>query len=258
MPTGTTQRLKDQTALVTGGSRGIGRGIVQAFAAEGARVALVYRGSKEAADALVQEIARAGGTALAVQADVADLAAVEACVQQVEEGLGPVDVLVNNAGVIHDDLFVRLEPEAWQRVLMTNLGGTYNFCRALAYPMMRRRKGRIINISSVAAEHVNMGQTNYAASKGAINAFTRALAVELASRGVTVNAIAPGFIETDMSAAVRNKAGDLINKFIPMRRIGTPEDIARVAVFLASADSAYITGQVITVDGGLSLGAVGG
>jgi 3-oxoacyl-[acyl-carrier protein] reductase len=258
MPTGTAQRLKDQTALVTGGSRGIGRGIVQAFAAEGGRVALVYRGNKEAADALVEEIARSGGTALAFQADVADLAAVEACVKRVEEALGPVDVLVNNAGVIHDDLFVRLEPEAWQRVLATNLGGTYNFCKALAYPMMRRRKGRIINVSSVAAEHVNMGQTNYAASKGAINAFTRALAVELASRGVTVNAIAPGFIETDMSAAVRNKAGEQINRFIPMRRVGTPEDIARVAIFLASADSAYITGQVITVDGGLSLGAVGG
>ena len=121
--------------------------------------------------------------------------------------------------------------------------------------MMQQRRGRIINISSVAAEHVNLGQTNYAASKGAINAFTRALAVELASRGVTVNAIAPGFIETDMSEAVRNKAGDIIKKMIPMRRIGTPEDIARVAVFLASADSGYITGQVLTVDGGLSLGA---
>jgi 3-oxoacyl-[acyl-carrier protein] reductase len=133
----------------------------------------------------------------------------------------------------------------------------YNFCRALAFPMMRRRSGRIINLSSVAAEYVNPGQTNYAASKGAINAFTRALAVELASRGVTVNAIAPGFIETDMSAAVRNKAGDRIQKHIPMRRIGVPEDIARVAVFLASADSAYMTGQVLTVDGGLSLGSGG-
>jgi 3-oxoacyl-[acyl-carrier protein] reductase len=141
-------------------------------------------------------------------------------------------------------------------VISTNLGGTYHFCRAVAYPMMRKRSGRIINISSVAATHVNMGQTNYAASKGAINSFTRALAVELASRGVTVNAIAPGFIETDMSAAVRNKAGDSIKKFIPMKRIGAPEDIAKVAVFLAGDDSSYITGQVITVDGGLSLGAV--
>jgi 3-oxoacyl-[acyl-carrier protein] reductase len=249
-------RLKDRTALVTGGSRGIGRGIAQAFVAEGARVAIVYRGSQSAAEELVGALTGAGRTARAYQADVTDLAAVEACVKKVEEELGPIDILVNNAGVIHDDLFVRLEPEHWNVVLATNLGGTYNFCRAVAYPMMRRRSGRIINVSSVAAEHVNLGQTNYAASKGAINSFTRALAVELASRGVTVNAIAPGFIETDMSAAVRNKAGDLIKKMIPMKRIGTPEDIARVGVFLASADSAYVTGQVITVDGGLSLGAV--
>src|SRR5205085_10457458 len=170
--------------------------------------------------------------------------------------LGPVDILVNNAGVIHDDLFIRLEPEHWNKVMQTNLGGVYNFCRAVAYGMLRRRKGRIINVSSVAATHVNPGQTNYAASKGAINSFTRALAVELAGRNVTVNAIAPGFIDTDMSAAVRNKAGDLIKKVIPMKRVGTPEDIARVAVFLAGPDSAYMTGQILTVDGGLSLGAV--
>jgi 3-oxoacyl-[acyl-carrier protein] reductase len=252
-------RLQGQVALVTGGSRGIGRAIVKAFAAEGAKVAIVYRGNKEAADSLAQEVTQAGGTALALQADVTDATAAQRCVEQVESQLGPVDVLVNNAGVIHDDLFVRLEPEDWQAVLQTNLGGTYNFCRAVAYPMMKRRQGRIINISSIAAEHVNQGQTNYAASKGAINAFTRALAVELASRNVTVNAIAPGFIATDMSAAIRNKAGDLIEKkMIPMRRMGQPEDVAKVAVFLASADSAYITGQVLTVDGGLSLGAVAG
>ena len=152
-----------------------------------------------------------------------------------------------------DDLFVRLEPADWNAVLQTNLGGTYNFCRAAAYTMMKQRRGRIINVSSVAAEYVNMGQTNYAASKGAINSFTRALAVELASRNVTVNAIAPGFIETDMSEAVRNKAGDLIKKFIPMRRVGQPDDVARVAVFLASADSAYVTGQVLSVSGGLTM-----
>jgi 3-oxoacyl-[acyl-carrier protein] reductase len=252
-------RLQGKVALVTGGSRGIGRAIVKAFAAEGAKVAVVFRGSKEAADALIQEVREAGGTALAVQTDVTDSAVVQRCVETVEKELGPVEILVNNAGVIHDDLFVRMEPESWQTVLQTNLGGTYNFCRAVAYPMMKRRWGRIINVSSIAAEHVNQGQTNYAASKGAINAFTRALAVELASRNVTVNAIAPGFIETDMSAAIRNKAGDLIEKkMIPMKRIGRPDDIARVAVFLASADSDYITGQVLTVDGGLSLGAVAG
>ena len=138
------------------------------------------------------------------------------------EGLGPVDILVNNAGIIHDDLFVRMEPDDWNKVHRRRTwAGRINFCQAVAYAMMRQRHGRIINISSVAAEHVNPGQTNYAASKGAINAFTRALAVELASRGVTVNAIAPGFIETDMSEAVRNKAGDLIKKMIPMKRLGT-------------------------------------
>jgi 3-oxoacyl-[acyl-carrier protein] reductase len=249
-------KLQDRVAIVTGGSRGIGRAIVKALALEGARVALVYRGSKEAADATVKEVAQAGGTAVAHQADVADRNAVQQCAEAVEQQWGPVNILVNNAGVIHDDLFVRLEPDDWDRVLATNLGGTYNFCRAVAYGMMKQRRGRIINVSSVAAEHVNMGQTNYAASKGAVNSFTRALAVELAGRGVTVNAVAPGFIETDMSAAVRNKAGDLIEKkYIPMKRIGKPEEIAQVVVFLASDDAAYITGQVLTVDGGLSLGS---
>jgi 3-oxoacyl-[acyl-carrier protein] reductase len=248
-------RLKDQVALVTGGSRGIGRGIVKAFAAEGAKVGFVYRGNREAAASLESEVGQAGGIALAIQADVTRVEEAEACAERVQKEWGRLDILVNNAGVIKDDLFVRLEPDDWNAVLQTNLGGAYNFCRAVAYTFMKQRRGRIINISSVAAEHVNPGQTNYAASKGAINAFTRALAVELASRGVTVNAIAPGFIETDMSAAVRNKAGDLIKKMIPMRRLGQPEDIAHVAVFLASADSGYLTGQVLTVDGGLSLGA---
>jgi 3-oxoacyl-[acyl-carrier protein] reductase len=248
-------RLKDQVALVTGGSRGIGRGIVKALAAEGAKVAFVYRGNQAAADTLVQEVQAAGGTVKACQCDVTDAAQAQKVVEGIEKEWGSVHVLVNNAGIIHDDLFVRLEPENWNKVLQTNLGGTYNFCRAVAYSMMKQRKGRIINVSSVAAEHVNPGQTNYAASKGAINAFTRALAVELASRGVTVNAIAPGFIETDMSEAVRNKAGDLIKKMIPMRRLGLPDDIAKTAVFLASADAGYMTGQVLTVDGGLSLGA---
>lgn len=248
-------RLKDQVALVTGGSRGIGRGIVRALAAEGAKVAFIYRGNQAAADSLVQEVSQAGGIAMAIQGDVAATeTATQAC-ERIEKEWGPVNILVNNAGVIRDDLFVRMEPEAWQTVLQTNLGGVFNFTKAVAYSMMKQRRGRIINITSVAAEHVNPGQTNYAASKGAVNSFTKALAVELASRGVTVNAIAPGFIETDMSEAVRNKAGDLIKKMIPMRRLGKPEDIAKVAVFLASEDGGYMTGQVLTVDGGLSLGA---
>jgi 3-oxoacyl-[acyl-carrier protein] reductase len=252
-------RLKDQVAIVTGGARGIGQAIARALAAEGAKVAVVYKGSQAAAAAMVDEIRQREGNAIALQVDVTNGAEVQKAVETVEKDLGPVSILVNNAGIVKDDLFVRMEPEAWNNVLATNLGGTYNFCKAVAYSMMRARRGRIINVSSVVAEHVNQGQTNYAASKGAINAFTRALAVELASRGVTVNAIAPGFIETDMSAAIRNKAGDFIEKkLIPMKRVGKPEDVAKIAVFLASDDSSYITGQVITVDGGLSLGAVAG
>jgi 3-oxoacyl-[acyl-carrier protein] reductase len=250
-------RLKDQTALVTGGSRGIGRGIAVAFAAEGAKVAVVYKGSQAAAEETVKAIADKGGIARAFQCDVADAASVKACCEAVQKELKPVSILVNNAGVIEDGLFVRMEPDAWNKVLQTNLGGTFLFCRELAFGMMQRRAGRIINISSVSADYVNPGQTNYAASKGAVNSFTRALAIELARRGVTVNAIAPGFIETDMSAPIRNLAGDRIKKAIPMRRIGTPEDVARVAVFLASGDSGYLTGQVLTVDGGLSLGVAG-
>jgi len=249
--------LKDQVALVTGGSRGIGRGIVQALAREGAKGAFVYKGSQEAAEKLAAEIGQAGGTAQAIQGDVAQPDTATRIVEKVLSDWGRVDILVNNAGIIRDGLFVRMEPADWDMVLATNLGGTFQFCRAVAAQMaLRQRSGRIINVSSVAAQHVNAGQCNYSASKGAVNSFTRALAVELAGRNVTVNAVAPGFIETDMSEAVRNKAGDLIKKMIPAKRLGKPEDIAAVVVFLASPASSYLAGQVITVDGGLSLGAV--
>lgn len=248
--------LKDQVALVTGGSRGIGRGIVLALAKEGAKVAFVYKGSEEAASKLVAEIGQAGGTVQAVQGDVAQPDTAARIVEKVLSEWGRIDILVNNAGIIRDGLFVRMEPADWDAVLATNLGGTYRFCRAVAAQMaLKQRSGRIINVSSVAADHVNAGQCNYAASKGAVNSFTRSLAVELAGRNVTVNAVAPGFIETEMTEAVRNKAGDIIKKMIPVKRLGKPEDIAAVVVFLASPASAYVTGQVITVDGGLSLGA---
>jgi 3-oxoacyl-[acyl-carrier protein] reductase len=253
-------QLQDQVALVTGGSRGIGRGIVRALAREGAKVAFVYRGNREAADALIAEVNGSGETCKGIQADVSQPDAAQRVTDQVLADWGRIDILVNNAGVIRDGLFIRMEPADWDAVLDTNLGGTFAFCRAVATQMaLKQRSGRIINISSVAAEHVNAGQCNYAASKGAVNAFTRALAVELGSRNVTVNAVAPGFIDTDMTEAVRNKAGDFIQKkLIPARRLGKPEDVAAVVVFLASPGAAYITGQVITVDGGLSLGAVSG
>lgn len=252
--------LKDQVALVTGGSRGIGRGIVQALAQAGAKTAFVYRGAEKAALELQQEIASSGGTAKAYQGDVADPAAAERIVEAVLADWGRLDILVNNAGVIRDKLFVQMEADDWKVVQDTNVLGTFNFCRAVVKPMVfKQRSGRIVNISSIAADHVNKGQTNYAASKGAINSFTRCLAAELAGRNVMVNAVAPGFIDTEMTADVRNKAGeDNLKKLIPAKRLGTPEDIAGVVLFLCGPAAAYVTGQVITVDGGLSLGAVSG
>jgi 3-oxoacyl-[acyl-carrier protein] reductase len=248
--------LKDQIALVTGGSRGIGRACVEALAKEGAKVAFVYKGSADAAAKLEADVAAAGGIAKAIQGDVADPSTGQRVVEEVVKEWGRLDILVNNAGVIRDGLFVRMSADDWRTVLGTNLDGVFYFCRAAADVMvMKQKSGRIVNISSVAADHVNAGQTNYAASKGGINAFTRALAVECAKRNVTVNAVAPGFIETDMSEAVRNKAGDMIAKMIPMKRLGKPADIANVVVFLCSPAAAYMTGQLLTVDGGLSLGA---
>jgi 3-oxoacyl-[acyl-carrier protein] reductase len=248
--------LKDQVAIVTGGSRGIGKAIVQALAQQGVKVAFVYRGSEEAAKGLEAEVSAAGGLAKAWQGDVADPGTAERIVAGVLADWGRIDILVNNAGVIRDGLFVRMDPADWKTVLTTNLDGTFYFCKAVSNQMVFKQKsGRIVNISSVAADHVNAGQTNYSASKGAVNSFTRALAVELGGRNVTVNAVAPGFIETDMSEAVRNKAGDIIKKMIPLKRLGQPSDIANVVLFLCSPAASYVTGQLITVDGGLSLGA---
>ena len=248
--------FKDQVAIVTGGSRGIGKAVVVALAKEGAKVAFVYRGSEDAAKQLEADVAAAGGVAKAHQGDVSDPTTAKRIAEAVVADWGRIDILVNNAGVIRDGLFVRMDPDAWKQVLNTNLDGTFYFCKAVSDQMVfKQRSGRIVNVSSVAATHVNAGQTNYSASKGAVNSFTKALAVELGGRNVTVNAVAPGFIETDMSEAVRNKAGDIIKKMIPLKRLGKPEDIAGVVVFLCSPAAAYITGQVITVDGGLSLGA---
>ena len=250
-------QLAERCALVTGGSRGIGRAIVKTLAAQGAKVAFVYRSGKDQAESLVKEVAESGGTAMMLQGDVGEAGIAAASVNKVIEAWGRLDILVNNAGIIRDGLFVRMSDEDWDAVIQTNLRGVFAFCRAAAEQMLlRQRYGRIINISSVAAEHVNAGQTNYAASKGAINAFTRALAVETAGRNVTVNAVAPGFISTDMTEAIRNKAGDFIKKVIPMKRVGEPEEIGQVVAFLAGPGANDITGQIITVDGGLSLGAV--
>jgi 3-oxoacyl-[acyl-carrier protein] reductase len=248
--------LAGKVALVTGAGRGIGHAIVRALAAEGAKVALVYNRSAEPAEHLVRQITETGGEAVAYQADVKDFAAAQRIVEQTIDKWGQLDILVNNAGVIRDKLFVTMDADDWNEVIHTNLGGAFNFSRAAGVVMMRARKGKIINISSVAGAFGGTGQVNYAASKGGINAMTRALAAELAKRNVTVNAIAPGVIETEMSQTVRNLVGDEMNKMIPLRRIGKPEEIAALAVFLASPAADYITGQVITIDGGLSLGGI--
>lgn len=250
-------RLAGKTALVTGGSRGIGKAIVWALAKEGAKVAFVYHSNKAAADQLVSDLALDQHEAIAFQADVKSKAEADRVVEQVLEKWEKIDILVNNAGVIRDGLLATMPPENWQEVIDTNLGSVYNFCQSVTRPMMSARHGRIINISSVAAEFGNPGQANYAASKGGIDGFTRCLATELARRGITVNAVAPGFIETDMTEAVRNAAGDQIQKKIPARRLGKPDDVSNAVVFLATDESSYITGQILRVDGGLTLGGMG-
>lgn len=249
-------KLSGRTALVTGGTRGIGKAIVWALAREGAKVAFNYASSTQAAEQLVSDLELDQREAVAFQADVRRKEDADRVVGEVVDRWGKIDILVNNAGVIRDGLLATMSVEQWQDVIDTNLTGVFNFCHAAMRPMMSARYGRIINMSSVAAYMANPGQANYAASKGGIVGFTRCLATEIARRGVTVNAVAPGFIETDMTEDVRNAAGDQIKKQIPARRLGLPEDIANAVLFLASEESSYITGQVLTVDGGLTLGGI--
>jgi 3-oxoacyl-[acyl-carrier protein] reductase len=247
-------RFQGKTALVTGGSRGIGRACVERLAAEGAQVAFVYQSNQQAAESLVAQLRSTGGEVTALQADVRDLARAHQIVDELIDRWQRLDVLVNSAGIVADGLLGAMTKEQWQNVIETNLGGTYNYCHAVTQPMMMQRSGSIVNLSSTAAEFASRGQVNYAASKGGINGLTRAMAKELAARSVRVNAVAPGMIETDMSQVVRGIAGDQIKKIIPLKRIGKPEEIATVVAFLASAEASYLTGQVIRVDGGLSLG----
>jgi 3-oxoacyl-[acyl-carrier protein] reductase len=247
-------KLAGKTALVTGGSRGIGKAIVQSLVQAGADVTFVYQSNAQAAEELVGELTAGGGKVRAAQVDVRSKEAADNIVKQVVDTSGKLDILVNNAGIIRDTLLAMMTPEQWQDVIDTNLTSVFNFCQAATRPMMSARSGRIINMSSVASEFGNKGQVNYAASKGGIEGLTRCLATELASRGVTVNAVAPGFIETDMTAAVRNAAEAEIKKHIPVKRLGKPEDIANAVLFFASDDASYVTGQVLRVDGGLTLG----
>lgn len=246
--------LDGRVALVTGGSRGIGKAIVATLAERGAKVAFVYKSSKEAAEAFAAEQTSLGREVIALQGDVASKAEADRLVADVLGRWERIDILVNNAGIIRDGLLAIMEEDAWQAVINTNLGSVYNFCQAVMRPMMSQRFGRIVNLSSVAAEFGNQGQVNYAASKGGIQGLTRCLATEVGRRNITVNAVAPGFIETDMTEAVRNAAEGEIKKRIAVRRLGKPDDIANAVAFLASPETSYVTGHVLTVDGGLTLG----
>jgi 3-oxoacyl-[acyl-carrier protein] reductase len=245
--------LAGKRAVITGGSRGIGRAIVELFARDGATVAFFYRGNAAAAAEVVQQAAAAGLKVAAEQVDVCDATAVAAAVERLAGEWGRIDVLVNNAGVIRDNLLGLLEDEDVRVVLETNVAGVFNVTRAVVPHMIARRAGKIVNLSSVSGEKGGRGQTNYAASKGAINAFTRALAVELAPRKITVNCVAPGVIETEMSQAVRDLAGDEVKGRILLRRFGQPQDVAYAVWFLASRFADYVTGEVLHVDGGFKM-----
>ncbi len=244
--------LHGQVALVTGASRGIGRAVALALAAGGARVALNYARNAQAAEAVVAEIAAQGGEAVAIQADVSDFAAGERLVGAVEARFGRLDILVNNAGITRDTLLLRMKESDWDEVIQTNLKGIFNCTRAAAKLMVKQRYGRIINIASVAALVGSPGQSNYAAAKAGAIGITRVLAKELGSRGITVNAIAPGFITTDMTAVLPEKFKEEILSRVPAGRFGSPEEVAHAVAFLASPASGYITGQTIVVDGGLT------
>jgi 3-oxoacyl-[acyl-carrier protein] reductase len=242
-------RLQDQIALVTGASRGIGRATALALAAEGAKVVVNYASSNTAADAVVQEIMAMGGDAIALQADVAQSDQVDALFNTVMEKWGRLDVLVNNAGIARDTLLLRMKLEDWQAVIDLNLTGVFLCTKAASKVMLKQRSGRIINVTSVVGEMGNAGQANYSAAKAGVIGFTKTMAKELASRGITVNAVAPGFITTDMTADIK---ADEILKLIPLGRYGQPEEVAGLIRFLASDPAAaYITGQIINVDGGM-------
>lgn len=243
------QRLKDQVAIITGASRGIGKATAIALATEGAKVVINYARSSDAAEAVVAEITEAGGEAIALQADVSQGDQVDALIKTTLEKWGQIDILVNNAGITKDTLLMRMKQDAWQAVIDLNLTGVFLCTKAVTKTMMKKRHGRIINITSVAGLMGNPGQANYSAAKAGVIGFTKTVAKELSSRNITVNAVAPGFIATDMTEGLKNEE---ILKFIPMGRFGKPEDIAGMIRFLAADPAAaYITGQTFNVDGGM-------
>lgn len=245
--------LKEKIALVTGAGRGIGREIALTLAKNGATVIVNYNGSKASADEVVEEITKNGGKAEAIQCNVADFAESEELVKAVLEKYKRVDILVNNAGITRDNLIMRMSEKDYDAVLDTNLKGTFNMMRHLSRSFIKQRSGKIINITSVSGVLGNAGQANYSASKAGVIGLTKSVARELASRGINVNAVAPGFIDTDMTKNMTDDAKKAVNEMIPMGKMGSAKDIADMVMFLASDNSNYITGQVICVDGGMAI-----
>jgi 3-oxoacyl-[acyl-carrier protein] reductase len=243
--------LTGKTALVTGGSRGIGKAIVLRLATQGADVAFSYRGNQAAADATAREVEALGRRALAIQADAKEQEGAEALVRAVLEAFGKIDILVNNAGITRDDLIMRMKPEDWTDVLETNLFGAFYALKACTRPMLKARGGRIVNITSVSGQAGQTGQANYSSAKAGLIGLTKAAARELASRGITVNAVAPGFVLTELTQDLPEALQAEITNRTPLGRFGTTEEIANAVAFLVSDEAAYITGQVLAVDGGL-------
>lgn len=243
--------LKDKVALISGGNRGIGKAIALEFAKNGANIAIIYGGNKDKADETAAELESLGVTAKAYQCNVASFEGTKAVVASILEDFGKVDILVNNAGVTKDGLLLTMSEDNFDQVLNINLKGAFNLIKHLYSPMMKQRSGRIINMASISGMMGNAGQANYSSAKAGLIGLTKTVAKELAGRNVTCNAIAPGFIETDMTDALNDKVKEAALTMIPLKRMGKPGEIAKLAVFLASDNSSYITGEVIKIDGGL-------
>ena len=247
------KKLQNKKAIITGGTRGIGKAIVLEFAAQGCDVVFTYNSSADAAREIESKSDEFGVKLMGVQADAADFAEAEKTIKYTLDNLGGLDILVNNAGIAKDNLLLRMKEEDFDSVIRANLKSVFNYCKFAVKPMMGQRKGKIINISSVVALIGNAGQSNYVASKAGVIGFTKSLAREMASRNITVNAIAPGYVSTDMTGKLNEKQREAVLSQVPLNRIANPEDIAKASVFLASDDSDYITGQVLAVDGGLTM-----
>ena len=241
----------EKTAIVTGGSRGIGKAIALRLAKLGANIVVNYTSKPEEAEKVVAEIKEIGRKAIAIKADVSNGEDVQRLIDEVERQFSTIDILINNAGITRDGLLMRMKDEDWDQVIAINLKGTYNCTKAVTRRMMKQKSGKIVNVASIVGVMGNIGQSNYAASKAGIIGFTKSIAKELATRGINVNAVAPGFIQTDMTDVLSEDVKEALMTHIPMKQLGTPEDVANVVAFLCSENARYITGQVLNVDGGM-------